>query len=260
VKAADLAPRFLLPSFSTLLGSRLRGREIRSVTGLTETQWRDLGRAFPRLGADPGRPAARARRRFGFLVGRALAHRRRGPAFRDAPPPEEPTLYTTGHLGDLRGLRYLLRRHIAIGNVARVREAERAAIVPEDRLCDERDPRDFPHVFYFRQPHRLRSALQRGSLLVAADLPEREGVDFPILGGRLLLDPRPFRLARLAGVPCRAVFLTAPAGRLTITIGPVLPREEEAALPAFARQFESAADESPFDIDAPTWWNRLAPQ
>ncbi len=260
MKAADLAPRFLLPSFSSLVGIRVRDREIRSVTGLTEGQWRDLGKTFPRLGADPGRTAARARRRFGFLVGRALASRRHGPAFRDAPPPDEPTLFATAHLGDLRSLRYLLRRHIAIGNVVRATDAERAAIVPDDRASDERDPRDFPHVFYFRNPHRMRSALRRGSLMVAADLPEEGGIDFPCLGGRLPLDPRPFRLARIVGVPCRAVFLTAPAARLTVTIGPVLPSDAEAALAAFARLLERTADASPFDVDALTWWNRLAPQ
>lgn len=260
MKGADFSPRFLLPALSVFLGSALREKEILAATAISPAQWRDLGRAYPRLGADPGAAAARARRRYGFLVGQALAGDPRRPAFRDAPPGPSPCLYVTAHVGDLRSLRYLMRREIPIATVVVATDAERADLANADRLFDLGMPRDFPHVLSSRQPHRLRSALRRGSLLVSADLPERDGASFPCLGGQLLLDPRPFRLARLCHVPCRPVFLTAPDNRLTITIGPELPRPEDAALAAFARALEAVCDESPFAIDASTWWNRLAPR
>ena len=75
MSAPALAPRLLLSSLSVRLGGLLGDREIRRATRLSRSQWRDLGRAFPRLGSDPGPDAALARRRFGFLVGRALADR-----------------------------------------------------------------------------------------------------------------------------------------------------------------------------------------
>jgi hypothetical protein len=92
---------------------------------------------------------------------------------------------------------------------------------------------------------------------VAADAPEDEGVRFSCLGGSVRLDRRPFRLARLAGAPCRALFLTAPGGRLTVIIGEQLPREETPALAAFAEALGRVADELPLALDGPTWWNRL---
>lgn len=258
LKAADLAPRFLLPSLSVHLGSRLREKEIRTTTGISAAQWRDLGRAYPRLGPDPGPAAASARRRYGFLVGQALENRRHRPQFRDAPPEPQPCLYATAHVGDLRSLRYLLRREISIATVVAATEEECADLARAARNFDLGVPRDFPHVLSSRQHHRLRSALRRGSLIVSADLPEREGVPFPCLGGQLRLDPRPFRLARVCEVPCRPVFLTAPGGRLTISIGSILPRQEDAALAEFASALDRICDESPFEIDALTWWNRLA--
>jgi hypothetical protein len=257
VSAPALAPRLLLSSLSVRLGGLLGDREIRRATRLSRSQWRDLGRAFPRLGSDPGPDAALARRRFGFLVGRALADRGDGPVFRDAPPPAEPCLYATAHVGDLRSLRYFLRPRIAIATV--IRPPERGELLggSEHRAFEERVPRDFPHVLSAREPHRLRSALARGSLIVSSDLPEAESAPFPCLGGEIRLDPRPFRLARLAGVPSRPLFLTAPAGRLTITVGQPLPREETAGLAAFAAALARIADESALEIDGFTWWNRL---
>lgn len=166
-------------------------------------------------------------------------------------------MYVTAHLGDLRSLRYLVRRHIPVATVVRTSEEEREAIAREDRVFDARAPCDFPHAFSSRHPHRLRSALRRGSLVFAADLPPDGGLAFPCLGGQIFLDPRPFRLAKLAGVPCRPLFLTAPGARLTISIGEAAPAEEAAALQDFARMLERVAGESRFEIDGPTWWSRL---
>jgi len=257
VRPADLIPRFLLPPVSALVGESSGPADVEEETGISRAAWTALGRAFPRLGADPGPEAARARRRFKFLVGRALDSERHGPAFPKGRPDPAPHVYATAHVGDLRSLRYLMRRHVPLANIVRAADAERAHIVAEDGLVDARSPHEFPHAFHFRQPHRLRSALRCGSLLAAADMPEDEGTEFPCLGGRLRLDPRPFRLARIARVPCRAIFLTAPRGRLTIWIGPALPPDEDAALAAFARALERAVDRCPHDIDAATWWSRL---
>jgi hypothetical protein len=257
VRAADLLPRLRLPPLSTLLPGRPREAEIARLTGLSRQQWRDLGRAFPRLGSDPGPEAARARRRLRFLVGRALRTARHAPRFDPAVPEPAPALYLTAHLGDLRSLRYLLRRFIPVATVVGTSEQERRAISNEDREFDERAPCAFPHAFSAARPHALRSALSRGSLIAAADLPAGHGIAFPCLGGWLPLDPRPFRLARLAGAPCRPLFLTAPRGVLTITVGRPLPQKETAALEEFARALDRATDQSPLDLDGPTWWNRL---
>jgi hypothetical protein len=257
LRGADLAPRSLLSTLSTLLPGPLRDREIRAATGISRRQWQDLGRAFPRLGPDPGPDAARARRRFDALLGRAFSDDRHVPVFRDAPPSPGPCVYATGHVGDLRGLRYLLRLRIAVAAVVNEDAAHRATRGRRHPNVEERVPRDFPHVLPSSNPHGLRSALRRGSLIVTADLPAAGGQEFPCLGGVLRLDPRPFRLARFSGTPCRPIFLTAPEGLLTITIGPALPEKEADALSGFARAFERAAEETPFDIDGVTWWNRL---
>jgi lauroyl/myristoyl acyltransferase len=132
------------------------------------------------------------------------------------------------------------------------REAER-----QDRLFDARHPIDFPHFFPASAVHRLRSALRRGSLILAADLPEPgDGVAVPFLGGRALVDLRPFRLARAARVPCRPAFLTLPRGRWTLTLGRVLPREEAAAVAAFASCLAEVAARSPLDLDGPVYSRR----
>jgi hypothetical protein len=257
VRPADLIPRFLLPPVSALVGESGGPADVEEETGISRAAWVELGRAFPRLGADPGPEAARARRRFGFLVGRALDSERHGPFFPNGRPDRAPHVYATAHVGDLRSLRYLMRRHVPLANIIRAPDADRVHILERDRLVDEESPHAFPHAFHFRQPHRLRAALRSGSLLAAVDMPEEDGTEFPCLGGRIRLDARPFRLARIAEVPCRAIFLTAPRGRLTISIGPVLPREERAALAKFARALERAVNRCPYDIDAPTWWSRL---
>jgi len=100
----------------------------------------------------------------------------------------------------------------------------------------------------------LRTALRRGSLIVAADQPEGDASAFRCLGGWLPLDRRPFRLARLARVPCRPLFLFAFRGRLAISIGQALEGDPTVALEAFARSLERAAGDCPLLIDGPTWW------
>jgi len=259
LKAVDLSPRFLVPSLSALFGSRAREKEIRSVTGLSAAQWRDLGREFPRLDSDPGPAAARARRKYGFLVGRALEGLPPLPAFRGNMPDPQPRLYATAHVGDLRALRLLLRAYTPIATVVDASEEGRAALARADLALDQSRRDAIRDVFSASHPHRLRSALRRVSLIVAADMPERAGgVAFPCLGGSLLLDARPFRLARLAGVPCQPIFLTSPRDRLTISIGRTLPRDEGQALAEFARALGDITDETPLLIDGVTWWNRLA--
>ena len=167
----------------------------------------------------------------------------------------------TAHVGDLRSLRYLMRREIPIATVVVATDEERADLANADRLFDLGTPRDFPHVLSSRQPHRLRSALRRGSLIVSADLPEQDGASFPCLGGQLRLDPRPFRLARLCAraVPSR---LPDRAGRSphdhdrpgAAATGGAPPWPHSRA------PSKRVCDESPFAIDAFTWWNRLAPR
>jgi hypothetical protein len=88
---------------------------------------------------------------------------------------------------------------------------------------------------------------------VTADQPDGHGVEVPFLGGRLRLDPRPFRLARSAGVPCRPAFLTLPRGRWTLTLGDPLPGGEEGALEAFASSLAAVAARSPLDLDGPVY-------
>lgn len=252
LRPADLLPRFLLPPAAALAGRAASDVEVERVTGLSRDGWRLLALQFPALGPDPGPPAARARRRLHFLVGRALGTPRHAPRLRGEPPEETPTLYVTAHIGDLRGLRYLLRTWLPIATVVAAADERRAAIAEEDSRYDARFPGEFPHALSSRRPHRLRSALRRGSLVATADLPDSDGVEAPFLGGRIRLDARPFRLARIAGVPCRALFLTAPDGRLTITVGERLPREDGAALEAFAGKLCAVSAASPFETDGLT--------
>jgi hypothetical protein len=255
LSGAPLAPRLFFSSLSVRLGGPLGEREIRSATEISRGQWRDLGRAFPRLGPDPGPEAARQRRLLRHRIGLALESDRHAPAFRPAPLPEEPCLYATAHVGDIRSLRYLLRPRLAIAAVSRERRSRPGAA--EHPEIEDRVRRDFPHVLSANEPHRLRSALRRGSLIMAADMPEEIGLEARCLGGTVRIDPRPFRLARIAGVPCRPLFLTCPDGRLTITAGPVLAPDEEPAAAGFADALDRITEESPLDIDGFTWWNRL---
>ena len=97
--------------------------------------------------------------------------------------------------------------------------------------------------------HRLRSALRRGSLIVAADLPEGPFRETAFLGGTLRVDTRPLRLARVAGTACRPVFLTLPDGEWVLTVGDPLPAEEAAAAERFARLFDRVARRAPQDLD-----------
>jgi len=230
---------------------------IASLTGISGADWKALRRVFPRLPPAPG-PRAAARR---VLLARLAARRLRTGRWdarlegRAPDPGDGPTVFVTAHLGSLQGLRYTLRGRgipaatvLGPHNLAR-REAER-----QDRLFDARHPLDFPHFLPASAVHRLRSALRRGSLILAADLPEPgDGVSVALLGGRVLVDPRPFRLARAARVPCRPAFLTLPNGRWTLTLGAVLPPDEAAAIETFARCLAETAARSPLDLDGPVY-------
>jgi len=233
---------------------------IAALTGISAADWKALRRAYPGLPAAAG-PRAAARR---VLLARLAAHRLRTGRWsarlegRAPDPGDGPTVFVTAHLGSLQGLRYTLRARgipaatvLGPHNLAR-REAER-----QDRLFDARHPLDFPHFFPASEVHRLRSSLRRGSLILAADLPEPDdGVPVAVLGGRAFVDPRPFRLARAARVPCRPAFLTLPRGRWTLTLGAVLPADEAAAIDAFARCLAEAAARSPLDLDGPVYLGR----
>lgn len=114
----------------------------------------------------------------------------------------------------------------------------------------------FPHLVFAGNAHRLRSALGRGSLIAAIDRihapsPDRPRpeVAAPFLGGRLILDLSALRLARLAGVPARPLFVTVPGGRLTVTVGDPLPPDANEAGRRMAGLAEAVARASPADFD-----------
>jgi hypothetical protein len=238
------------------LASRIAsGDEVSEITGLAREQWRVVARAFPALGRDPAPRVIRARRRREFLIGRALASFRHD-ALWTGSPGGGPTLFVTAHVGDARALRYLLRRHIPVASVRAPWES-RTKAAHDDAVFDRRWPNEFPHVLSAAGPHALRTALRYGSLIVTADVPVRDGVEVPLLGGRVQLDPRPFRLARLARVPCRPAFLTAPGGRLTVTLEDSLPASQETALEEFGRTLARVAAAAPFEIDGRTRWGQL---
>jgi hypothetical protein len=230
---------------------------IADLTGISAAGWTTLRRAYPSLPAGAG-PRAAARR---LLLARLAAHRLRTGRWNarlegDAPDPAEgPTVFVTAHLGSLQGLRYTLRaRGIPAATVLGPHNLDRREAARQDRIFDARHPLDFPHFFPASAVHRLRSALRRGSLILAADLPEPGGgVPVGLLGGRALVDPRPFRLARAARVRCRPAFLTLPRGRWTLTLGAVLPPDEAAAIDAFARCLAETAARSPLDLDGPVY-------
>ncbi|HEY4231183.1 MAG TPA: hypothetical protein VGO79_13520 [Thermoanaerobaculia bacterium] len=248
----------------------LRESEIAAWTGLSSERWRQLAARFPDLPRTPGPRAARARRRMGELAGRALSGGEWDPLWEGSEPPRASAVYVTAHLGSLLALRYVLRaRGVAVASVIAPYNFERADPAAKDAVFDRRFPIVFPHVVSSAHTHRLRGLLKRGSLILAADLPSKpakpsaasEAAAFParLLGGTVDLDPRPFRLARLAGVPCLPVFLTLPRRRWTLTLGRPLPaneRDELHARDAFARAFESAAERAPWDLDGPVYWNR----
>lgn len=234
--------------------------QIEALTGLSEEGWRAIARVLPGLGAKPGLDAARARRTFTVLAAHAIGQSRSGVRWDPSPPPATPALYLTIHLGSLRTLRYLLRREgIAIGVV--VDETHFGDPSTEDRNArfDRSFPHDFPHTFDSRRPHRLRGALRRGSLVLAIDrihrsapAPPRSTARIPFLGGTLEIELGPLRLARVAGVPARPIFITAPRGRLTITVGDPLPADPDSAAARFADVLGRAAGRSPADFDGYT--------
>jgi hypothetical protein len=223
---------------------------VAALTGITTPEWREVAAAFPALGRSAGPRAAARRLLLSRLASRRLATGRWAGRLEGAPPSAAPAVYVSAHLGSLQGLRYALRSRgvpaaTALGPENLVRsEAER-----QDRIFDTLHPIDFPHVLPAGRPHRLRAALRSGSLVLAADLPAQGGVEFPLLGGRARLDRRPFRLARVAGVACRPAFLTLPGGRWTLSLGPELPGDEDAALEIYARCLAETAGRSPLDID-----------
>lgn len=233
---------------------------IAALTGLSAAGWRELRGAYPLLPAAAG-PRAAARR---VLLARLAARRLRTGRWAaridgDPPGPDDgPTVFVSAHLGSLQALRYTLRaRGIRAANVLGPHNVHRPDAERQDRIFDAVHPLDFPHFFPASAVHRVRSALRKGSLVLAADLPlPGQGVAVPLLGGRAFVDPRPFRLARAAGVPCRPAFLTLPRGRWTLTIGPVLPRDEAGAVAAFARCQAEVAARSPLDLDGPVYLRR----
>jgi len=225
-------------------------RRVANLTGISADDWKRLREALPELPAAAGPRAAARRLLLSRLASRRLATGDWAARVNGAPPSTAPAVYVSAHFGSLQALRYTLRAlgvpaAVVLGphNLARS-EAER-----QDEVFDRRHPLPYPHVFEAARAHRLRSALRKGSLILAADLPAGRGEPAPLLGGRVFLDPRPFRLARAAGVPCRPAFLTLPRGRWTLTLGDPLPRDEEGALAAFARCFAETARRSPLDLD-----------
>jgi len=231
-------------------GRSAPGARVAALTGLSPERWRELARTYTLLPADPGPAAARARARLARLASRALSTGRWNLRLEGGPPSPEPCVYVTGHLGSMQALRYALRaRGVAVANVLGPHNLDRTQAIAQDRVFDRRHALDFPHAFPSSAVHRLRSALKRGSLVAAADLPPEGGMRVPLLGGPALVDPRPFRLARAARVPCRPAFATMAGGRWTLTLGPALPSDERSASEAYAAVLSGVASRAPLDID-----------
>ncbi len=244
VIARALPPWFPRPGWS-----RRRDR-VAALTGITAERWRDLTRTYTELPADPGPLAANSRAKLARLASRALSSGRWDLRLEGEPPSGQPCVYLTAHLGSMQALRYALRaRGAPAATVLGPHNLDRTEAIAQDRHFDRRHPHEFPHAFPSSAVHRLRSALKRGSLVAAADLPPEGGVRVPLLGGWAFVDPRPFRLARAAGVACRPAFATLPGGRWTLTLGPPLPRDERAACDGFALALAEAASRAPVDLD-----------
>jgi hypothetical protein len=241
-------------SIARRLGLRASGERIRALTGATRDEWREIADAFPAMPRDPGPAAARARMRLGRRWSRALSTGRWRVRLDGDPPAASPAIYATAHIGSLQALRYVLRaKGVPAAIVLGPYNQDRTRYLQDDRVFDRRHALDFPHALPADRAHRLRSALERGSLILAADLPPAPGGAFAyadVLGGRVALDSRPLRLARAARVPCRAAFLTLPREGWTLTLSPPLPGAEAAAVEAFARAFERVAARAPLDLDA----------
>jgi len=236
-----------------------RGKTER-LTGLSDAEWRKLAALFPRLGDDPGRDAARARRTFTFVAWNELSRRRPAPRWEPAPPPSAPQIFLTAHVGSLRLLRYFLRSAgVPAATIVDETHFGNEAHARANRWIDGRFPTAFPHRFSSREPHRLRAALRRGSLLAAIDRVHRpppgakdHSARIPFLGGTLEIELGPLRLARLAGVRARPVFITAPEARLTITVGDALPADETEAAREFGVLLDRVARAAPADFDGYT--------
>jgi hypothetical protein len=236
-----------------LAASPARDR-VAALTGISAADWRLIATAFPLLPAGAGPEAARRRERLHRLASRALASGKWKTRLEGEPPGPGPAVFVTAHIGALQALRYVLRvRGIPAASVIGRFNLDRTVPARSDPSFDRRFPMDFPHALPSTLPHRLRKALARGSLIAAADLPEGPSRPAEILGGRVSLDPRPFRLARLARVECRAAFLTLPREGWTLTVSPPLPYAAEDALDAFARLFARVAARAPLDLDGPVY-------
>jgi hypothetical protein len=225
-------------------------RDVVALTAVSSAQWRELAAAFSEMPRDPGASAARARMNLNRFAARALRTGRWAPRLEGDPPSGDPTVYLTAHIGSLQALRYALRaRGIPVASVIGPHNEDRPGPARVDEIFDRRHAMDFPHALLSSQPHRLRTALRSGSLILAADLPSGPAFESALLGGRIRIDLRPVRLARSAGVPCRAAFLTVPDRRWVLTLSPALPAEPRAACVEFARVFQQVASCAPLDLD-----------
>lgn len=254
---ADLIPASALPAVSWLVARRPRGRTVAPNRDRAESQWRQIALRYPKLGANPAKRIERARRRIWFLSGRALSSPRHASRWEAGRPDPAPTVYLTAHLGDLRAMRYALRLEgVPAAVVISPATFGKTGSARSDARCDRRCFFDFPHLISSENPHRLRTALRRGSIIITIDGPEFEFVETAFLGGVLRLDPRPLRLARLAGVPARAVFVTAPGGRLTVTLGRKIDpgSDPTAALREVGLLLDAVASRSPCDFDGLAHW------
>ncbi len=234
----------------------LAARRVLRLTGISVEDWRELAGSFPDLEPDPGPLASRRRALLARLAARSLASGRWPAELRGDPPSAEPMVYVTAHIGSLQALRYVLRaRGVPAATVLGPFNLDRAEAARQDVVFDRSHPIAYPHFFPASSVHRLRTALRSGSLIAAADLPARDGEAQGLLGGIVRLDPRPFRLARTAGVACRPAFLTLPDGNWTLTLGPRLPRDEGEALEAFARVYRRVASAAHADLDGVVYLN-----
>ena len=235
----------------------MRERDVVALTGISSEAWRQLAQIHPDLGFDPGPRAARARRRLNGFAIRALATGVWRPLWTGSAPSSEPTVYVTAHIGSLLALRYVLRsRGTCAASAIAPYNFDRPDPAAKDAVFDRRFPMRFPHVISAAQPHRIRTALSSGSVILASDLPAKDAFAGRLLGGDVALDPRPFRLARLAGVACRPAFVTLPGRRWRITLGDPLPAPEEPARAEFARILQEVASRAPLDLDGLVYWNR----
>ena len=231
--------------------------QIEERTGLDEAAWRGMAELFPRLGTAPGAGAARRRRELALFAAHALTPDSRRVDWRPARPGPEPTLFMTIHLGDLRVLRYLLRlTGIPAATIVDETHLGDTAGRADDAMVDRLRPHSFPHLIFAGHSHRLRSALRRGSLIAAIDrihapAPGRPRPELAIdfLGGRLILDLSALRLGRLARVPARPIFISAPRRRLTVSVGDPLPDDPGEAGRRFGELAGAVARDSPADFD-----------